>query len=52
MCIELYKRTFKEIYEEDGALCARIYLNDLIRGKDITEEQYKEILFGEGKNND
>lgn len=49
MNFSIYRNTFREILMEDSALCAKIYLNDLIRGGDITEEQYKEILFGEEK---
>ena len=39
MDISIYRDTFREIWGEDGALCAKIYLNDLIRGGEITEEQ-------------
>ena len=52
MDISIYRDTFREIWGEDGALCAKIYLNDLIRGGEITEEQYKEILFGEEEEDD
>ena len=52
MNISIYITTFKEILIEDGVICAKIYLNDLVRGGDITQEQYKEILFGEEEEED
>lgn len=52
MDISIYRDTFREIWGENGALCAKIYLNDLIRSGEITEEQYEEILFGEMEDND
>ena len=40
---ELYKKTAMEILKEDGYLSAKIYINDLRRGKDITKEQAEEL---------
>lgn len=40
---ELYKKTALEILKEDGYLSAKIYINDLRRGKDITKEQACEL---------
>jgi hypothetical protein len=41
--IELYKKTAMEILKEDGYLSAKIYINDLRRGKDITKEQADQL---------
>ena len=40
---ELYKKTTMEILKEDGYLSAKIYINDLRRGKEMTYEQADEL---------
>lgn len=38
-----YKKTAKEILDEDGYISAIIYANDLRRGKNINKEEWRKI---------
>ena len=41
---ETARDTALEILRDDGFMCAKIYVNDLARSKDITWNEAKEIM--------